>query len=86
MAAADGLGALGSADAVPSLGKVFDRTRLLRKERGPVQVAAARALAVLPGEEVGHLLGTLAHDKDATIAEIALKALAERVRAQTQGR
>ncbi len=70
-AAAEALGALGVRDAVPVLARVFRRKRLLRAERGPVQRAAAHALATLPREWTASVLEPLRGDRDPTIDRIA---------------
>lgn len=75
VAAAEALGRIPARESVPLLLAVFGRTRLMRKERGPVQQAAARALAQLPPELAGDALKRVAADKDATVAGIAKQAL-----------
>jgi HEAT repeat protein len=54
---------------------VFERKRMLRLERGPVQYAAAQALAALPDGLGRSALEALANDRDATIREITAGAL-----------
>ncbi len=66
---------LGAAAAAPALKRVFGRKRLFWKERGPVQVAAAAALARLPLEASGDALRALTADRDRRIARIATAAL-----------
>ncbi len=75
VSAAEALGRLGLAEAVASLRRVFQRKRLLRQERGPVQQAAARALASMPGELGVPVLESLLGDRDAVVREIAEKAV-----------
>ncbi len=66
---------LGARDVVPVLSRVFERKRMLRLERGPVQYAAAQALAALPDGLGRSALEALANDRDATIREITAGAL-----------
>ncbi len=75
VAAAEALGQIPARETVPLLVGLFERTRLMRKERGPLQQAAARALAQLPRELAKDALTQLAQDKDATVAGIAREAL-----------
>ena len=70
-AAAAALGALGLSEAVPVLDRVFARRRLLRAERGPVQRAAARALAALPMGLGRDSLARLRDDADGEVRAIA---------------
>ena len=74
--AAEALGAIPAEEVVPVLLRVFERTKLLRKERGPLQVVAARALARIPRAYAARALAALAEDRDGTIAGIAREALA----------
>ena len=61
---------------LPLLARVFERKSLFRKERGPVQIAAAQAAARLP-RDVGHgLLTMLSVDADPGVAGVARDALA----------
>jgi HEAT repeat protein len=75
VAAAEALGVLGARDVVPVLRRVFERKRMLRLERGPVQHAAARALAALPQDAGRGALEPLADDKDPTLRAIVAEAL-----------
>ena len=75
VAAAEALGSIPAEEVVPILRRVFDRTRLMRKERGPVQLAAARALGRLPGQAARQALAALADDGDQAVARIARDAL-----------
>jgi len=74
-AAAEALGLIPARETVLLLAALFERTRLLRKERGPLQQAAVRALAQLPRELTGDALAQLTQDKDPTVAGIAREAL-----------
>lgn len=71
LAAAEATGRIPARESVPLLLGLFERTRFLKKERGPLQAAAARALAQLPRELAQDALARLAQDKDPTIAGIA---------------
>ena len=71
LAAAEAAGRIPARESVPLLMGLFERTRFLKKERGPLQAAAAWALAQLPRELAGEALAKLAQDKDPTIAGIA---------------
>jgi HEAT repeat protein/predicted Ser/Thr protein kinase len=71
LGAAEALGSVPARESVTLLLGVFERTRLLKKERGPLQAAAARSLARLPAELAREALARLAQDKDPTIAGIA---------------
>ncbi|HXV86649.1 MAG TPA: protein kinase [Gemmatimonadales bacterium] len=75
VAAADALGSIPGDDVVPILMKVLERTRMLRKERGPVQVAAVRALARRGGSGARQALDRLAGDHDPIVARIAREAI-----------
>lgn len=75
LAAAEALGSIPVPETVPLLAALFERTRLLRKERGPLQQAAARALAQLPREWTTDLLTLLAQDKDPAVSGVAREAL-----------
>jgi len=75
VAAAEALGQIPARETVTLLVGLFDRTRLMRKERGALQQAAARALAQLPRELAKDALTQLAQDQDATVAGIARQAL-----------
>ena len=75
LAAAEALGLIPARETVLLLAGLFERTRLLRKERGPLQQAAVRALAQLPRELTQDALKHLAQDKDAAVARIAREAL-----------
>ncbi|MBI3082143.1 MAG: HEAT repeat domain-containing protein [Gemmatimonadetes bacterium] len=77
LAAVEALGQIQARESVPLLVGLFERTRLMRKERGPLQQAAARALAQLPRELAKAALTQLAQDKDPTVAGIARQALAD---------
>lgn len=76
VAAADALAELGLPAAATVLSRVFDRRRLFRKERGPVQEAAAAALARLPTDISRPTLEGLIGDRNSRIAGIASSALA----------
>ena len=76
-AAAQALGRLAIPGAVAPLAAVFERKALLRKERGEVQLAAARALAGMPRELAGEVLAGLAEDRDPEVAKIARQGLAQ---------
>jgi HEAT repeat protein len=71
--AATALGALGLPEAVAPLEAVLQRKRMLRLERGPVQHAAARALAALPNSAGAEVLRRLVGDRDPVVAEIAAR-------------
>jgi len=75
LASTEALGQIHARETVPLLVGLFDRTRLMRKERGALQQAAARALAQLPRELTKDALVQLAQDKDPTVAGIARDAL-----------
>lgn len=75
LAATEALGQIPARETVPLLLGLFERTRLMRKERGALQHAAARALAQLPRELTRDALAQLARDKDATVAGTARAAL-----------
>lgn len=75
IAATEALGHIPARECVRLLLGLFERTRLMRKERGPLQQAAARALAQLPRGLAADALAQLAADKDVTVAGIAKKAL-----------
>jgi hypothetical protein len=75
LVAAEALADLGAAAAAPALSRVFERKRLFWKERGPVQEAAAEALARLPLEASGETLRTLTGDRNRRIARIASAAV-----------
>ena len=75
VAAAEALGDSGLPGAVTVLSRVFERRRFLRKERGPLQEAAAAALARLPMDASGHTLQTLMTDRNSRIAGIAASAI-----------
>ena len=71
VAAADALGLLGRSEAATPLERVCERRQLLRTVRGPVQRAAARALAQLPNEAGRPALRKLAEDRDPAIRALA---------------
>jgi serine/threonine protein kinase len=75
VAAAQALGTLGVPAVLPLLARVFERKSLFRKERGPVQVAAAEAVARLPREVSHAMLTMLSVDSDHAIARVAGEAL-----------
>lgn len=75
MAAAEALGHIAARECVTLLLELFQRTRLMGKERGLLQQAAAGALAQLPRELTRDALTHLAADKDATVAGIARQGL-----------
>ena len=75
--AAQAMADLGSEAAAPVLSRVFERKRLFRKERGPLQEAAAAALARLPFEASRHTLRRLVADRNQRIARIATAAVEE---------
>ncbi|MCH7775804.1 MAG: HEAT repeat domain-containing protein, partial [Gemmatimonadetes bacterium] len=75
IAAAEALADLGSARAAQVLSRVFERKRLFRKERGPLQEAAATALARLPLEVSKDTLRLLVADRNRRIARIATTAM-----------
>ncbi len=75
IAAAEALADLGSARAAQVLSRVFERKRLFRKERGPLQEAAATALARLPLEVSQDTLRLLVTDRNRQIAHIATTAM-----------
>ena len=74
LAATEALGDLGLPGAATVLSRVFNRKRFLWKERGPVQEAAAAALARLPRDISGHTLESLVGDRNSRIASIAATA------------
>jgi HEAT repeat protein len=76
VAAAEALGELGIPASVTILGNVFERAGMFRKERGPLQEAAAAALARLPSNAARDLLRTLVADRNRRIADIAASAVA----------
>ncbi len=61
--------------AATVLSRVFDRKRFLWKERGPVQEAAAAALARLPKDVSRGALESLVGDRNSRIASIAATAI-----------
>ena len=71
VAAADALGLLGRSEAAAPLERVCERRQLLRTVRGPVQRAAARALAQLPNEAGRPALSKLTEDRDPAIRALA---------------
>ncbi len=77
LAAAAAMADLGSEAAAPVLSRVFERKRLFRKERGPLQEAAAAALARLPSEASRNTLRLLVGDRNQRIARIATAAIGE---------
>ena len=83
LAAAESMAELGAAAAAPALSRVFERKRLFRKERGPLQEAAAVALARLPAEASGETLRRLVTDRNPLIARIATEAMEDTSRADT---
>ena len=77
LSAAEALADLGAEAAAPVLSRVFERKRMFRKERGPLQEAAAAALARLPSEASRDTLRSLAGDRNRRIARIATAAIDE---------
>ncbi|MCZ6857057.1 MAG: serine/threonine-protein kinase [Gemmatimonadetes bacterium] len=77
LAAAKALADLGSEAAAPVLSRVFERKRMFRKERGPLQEAAAAALARLPSKASRDTLRLLLGDRNERIAHIATAAIGE---------
>ncbi len=59
------------------LSRVFERKRMFRKERGPLQEAAAAALARLPSKASRDTLRLLLGDRNERIAHIATAAIGE---------
>jgi serine/threonine protein kinase len=76
VAAALGLADLGMKEAIPILEKVFQRRRLLKAERGPVQRAAAVAIAMF-GAAAEDALERLSQDGDKEVRTTAQTALAK---------
>ena len=77
VAATEALGDLGHPASATVLRSVFERKRLFRKERGPLQEAAVAALARLPASASGEVLRTLAADGNTRIARMAAVAVAD---------
>jgi HEAT repeat protein len=77
LAAAEALADLGSEAAAPVLSRVFERKRMFRKERGPLQETAAAALARLPSKASRDTLRLLVGDRNQRIARIATTAIGE---------
>jgi HEAT repeat protein len=82
--AAEALADLGTGAAVPVLTRVFERKRLFRRERGPLQEAAAAALARLPREASRDTLQMLVADRNRKIARIATTAISDASEAASQ--
>jgi serine/threonine protein kinase len=82
--AAEALADLGTGAAVPVLTRVFERKRLFRKERGPLQEAAAAALARLPREASRGTLQMLVADRNRKISRIATTAISDASEAASQ--
>ncbi len=77
VAAALALADLPFPDSVRVLERVFDRKKLLKLERGPVQEAAVVALTRLPAEMSLAAVRRLAEDQDKKVSAIASHSLAE---------
>lgn len=71
VAAAEALGSLAFEEVVPMLAEVLERRGLLRRRRGPVQHAAARALASLPRGMGSEVLQRFRDDSDTDLRRIA---------------
>ena len=85
LAAAIALGTVGLPEVVAPLARVFDRKKLLRVERGPVQAAAAQALAQIATDDAYQALAPLVNDRDPLVAQTAAQALAARLRESRAG-
>jgi HEAT repeat protein/tRNA A-37 threonylcarbamoyl transferase component Bud32 len=85
LAAAIALGTVGLPEVVAPLARVFDRKKMLRLERGPLQAAAAQALAQIASDDSLKVLAPLANDRDALVAQTAAQALAARLRGGRAG-
>jgi len=70
VAAAKALGALALQEGVPVLARVLERRGLLRRRRGPVQYAAARALAAMPHDMGREALRPFVDDPDRELQRI----------------
>ncbi|MCZ6916768.1 MAG: protein kinase [Gemmatimonadetes bacterium] len=80
VAATEALGDLGVPASASVLRSVFERKRLFRKERGPLQEVAVAALARLPADVAGDMLRSLATDRNTRIARMAAMAVADNAR------